>query len=185
MLRSYCIGLLILLAPLLNNYRKYPFVVSFDCLDGYFLGPDEGSESLAEVFLNKRDAGAIACFSPTGMGMPEGQQALGEELFKSIFVDGNYRLGPATTRAKINFYSRMGGQYKDLIETQTLFGDPALSLKTGVKEEKKWRKKLLGRQPLTVSSDDDFKDILQQLMQNAKDSGKWGSGFKRSRRPED
>ncbi len=170
---------------LLNNYRKYPFVVSFDCLDGYFLGPDEGSESLAEVFLNKRDAGAIACFSPTGMGMPEGQQALGEELFKSIFVDGNYRLGPATTRAKINFYSRMGGQYKDLIETQTLFGDPALSLKTGVKEEKKWRKKLLGRQPLTVSSDDDFKDILQQLMQNAKDSGKWGSGFKRSRRPED
>ncbi|MDP3786638.1 MAG: C25 family cysteine peptidase [Candidatus Omnitrophota bacterium] len=171
---------------LLNNYRKYPFVVSFDCLDGYFLNLDEGFESLAEVFLRRRDAGAIACFSPTGMGIPEGHRALSEELFKSIFVDGNYRLGPATTKAKINFFSNTGGQYKDLIQTYTLFGDPALSL--NIERNIKVKKiELLSdnKQPSLSTSADGFANILREVLANVEDSERWKDGSKESKGPED
>jgi hypothetical protein len=171
---------------LLNNYRKYPFVISFDCLDGYFLHPEEGNESLAEVFIKRRDAGAIACFSPTGMGVPEGHQALSEELYKSIFVDGNYRLGPATTKAKINFFSNTGGQHKDLIQTQTLFGDPALSL--NIEKNIKVKKIEIqsgSNQPSLSMPADSFANILREVLTNVKDSERWKDGSKESKEPED
>ncbi len=112
----------------LSNQGRYPFVTSFACLDGYYLDPDEYYLSMAEVFLNKGRAGAIAVWSSTGMGFPGGHRILSQELFKAIFQDGKNRVGVATTQAKIELFSKTGASYKDLIHTYTLFGDPALSL---------------------------------------------------------
>ncbi len=116
---------------LLNNKDRYPFVTSFTCLDGYYLNPEQEYSSMAEVFLKSGDKGAIACWSPTGMGMPEGHEILSQELFKTIFQKGMLRLGVATTQAKLELFSKTGTSYKDLIHTYTLFGDPALSLNMG------------------------------------------------------
>ena len=115
---------------LLSNPSRYPFVTSYDCLDGYFLHLTEEWQALAEVFVRRQGAGAIACFSPSGMGLPENHQYLGSALFESIFTYGIIRLGPAVTEAKLKFFSITGREYsKGLIDTYTLFGDPALDLK--------------------------------------------------------
>jgi len=119
---------------LLYNQGKYPFVTTFTCLDGYFLDPYEGYLSMAEAFLKKRYTGAIACWSPTGMGIPEGHKVLAQELFKTMFLYGEPKLGVATTQAKIKMFSKVGTSYQDLIHTYTLFGDPALSLNMNVKK---------------------------------------------------
>lgn len=165
---------------LLTNYRKYPFVSSFTCLDGYFLHTEEQFRSLAEVLLIKRDAGAIGCFSPTGMGLPDGHKMLSEELFKAIFLDDKYRLGPATTQAKLNLFSRTGTQYQDLIHTYTLFGDPALSLKV----PRSQRAQSLLRRPVG-QEEDEFGEILKKISLNYQKSKRWRSPSKESIRLQD
>lgn len=112
----------------LNNTGKYPLVTSFTCLDGFYLHPYI-YECMAESFLKKATSGAIACWSPLGMGLPAGHHILSQSLTNALFINNNIRLGPAITEAKMNLFATSGENYKDLIQTYTLFGDPALILK--------------------------------------------------------
>jgi len=110
----------------LNNGGKLPFLTTATCLNGFFPHPLE-DYSLAEEFLRVEGKGAIAAWSPTGLGFPSQHELLFEELFTAIFEDDNRLLGPATTAAKISAYAQSSG-LGELVETFVLFGDPALEL---------------------------------------------------------
>lgn len=120
----------------LNNGSKYPFVVTLNCLNGFFDDPFEGGLDLfgnrhgvplAEAFMNAVDKGAIAAWSPTGLGFTFEHDFLSEELFDGILNEGDRILGSATSRAKIAAFSRFGISV-DNLETFVLFGDPATAL---------------------------------------------------------
>ncbi len=116
--------------PLLNNLDYLPFVLSMTCLDGYFTNPSPpGSDysSLAESLVKAPDKGAIASWSPSGLGLSSGHDFLDRGLFDAIFNHQISQLGPAIIQAKLNLYVNTTG-YRDLIDTYTLFGDPATSL---------------------------------------------------------
>ncbi len=109
----------------LRNGSKLPFVVTMTCLDGYFHHPQV--DCLAEELLLAEDKGALAAFAPTSELLPAEQDALVKALFEALFASDAPTLGEAVMRAKRSV-ADSGLGYEDLIETYTLFGDPALRL---------------------------------------------------------
>lgn len=117
----------------LQNYNRPTFVITLNCLNGFFALPKEGTETavipLAEALLKvKSNAGALALWSPTGLGYTWQHSLLAETLFDIIFNEGEAVLGKAIIRAKGVAY-RDKGVSRDMVEMYTLFGDPATRLK--------------------------------------------------------
>jgi hypothetical protein len=94
-------------------------------INGYFAYPF--NYSLGEEFVVAPNRGAIASFSPSGLGYVWEHQTLGNEVFASIFSHGLRTLGAITTQAKINAFAK--GATEDLVKTFTLLGDPATRLR--------------------------------------------------------
>ncbi len=109
----------------LRNGSKLPLVVTITCLDGYFHHPQ--ANCLAEELLVAEGKGALASFAPTSELLPAEQDALVRALFEALFASDAPTLGEAVMRAKRSL-SDSGQAYQDLIQTYTLFGDPALQL---------------------------------------------------------
>jgi hypothetical protein len=114
----------------MNNHDYMPFVVSMTCLDGYFINPSPPEvdySSLAESLVKAPGKGAIASWSPSGLGLSSGHDFLDRGLFDAIFNHQINQLGPAIIQAKLNLFANAAGNW-DLIDTFTLFGDPAMHL---------------------------------------------------------
>ncbi|MFQ5454663.1 MAG: C25 family cysteine peptidase [Nitrospirota bacterium] len=115
---------------LLNNSDRLTFITTFNCLNGYFISPFEGTEQdvpIAEAFLKAENGGAVAAWSATYLGFTSEHDILARELFKTIFQEGNTIIGAATTSAKITAVSEKMVAV-DNIYSFVLFGDPATSL---------------------------------------------------------
>jgi hypothetical protein len=83
--------------------------------------------SLAEELVRAEDKGAIACIASTAAGYPSEHQVLAKKIFNGFFEDENNIAGSLVTAAKIEAYLQINSE--ELIETFTLFGDPATELK--------------------------------------------------------
>ncbi len=113
----------------LTNTGQLPILLSMTCLDGYYLHPlTSTASSLIELNVRAPNGGAVAAFSPTGLGVANGHDSLERGLYTAIFANGVQRLGPAALAAKLQLFGT--GSHYDLIETFTVFGDPALRLPT-------------------------------------------------------
>ncbi|MEJ2352533.1 MAG: C25 family cysteine peptidase [Anaerolineales bacterium] len=108
----------------LDNGRMLPVVLSMDCLDGYWLYPSRSS--LTEEMLRASSKGVVSSFSPTGLGVATGHDALQRGFYDAVFNQGIKELGPATYAAKLSLYA--SGSNYDLLHTFTVFGDPALRM---------------------------------------------------------
>lgn len=109
----------------LDNDPLYPFLVTGNCSNGLFAHPTT-RYALAEEFVHDEGRGAIAAWSPTGLGYPSWHDAMAESLYGAMFGDYMYQLGAATTAAKLEAFARVG--WREPVEIFTLFGDPALTL---------------------------------------------------------
>jgi len=115
---------------LLFNAEKLPMMLPMTCLDGYFIIPSSVGEdysSLGESILRAEDKGAIASWSPTGMGLALGHHYLDQGFFTAVFSDTISEIGTATYLGKLNLYESTTG-YRDLMDTYVLFGDPFMKL---------------------------------------------------------
>ena len=112
----------------LNNGSRLPIIMSFNCLDGWFIDPTPSYQALAEVLQRQLGGGAIAAISPTGEGITPDQQAFRKILMTVMFKDNVREIGKALDEAKRRYAAQDGARY--LIETMTLFGDPAMRLPT-------------------------------------------------------
>jgi hypothetical protein len=116
----------------LSNGAHLPVVLSMTCWDGnWYRRPAvvdgvNTSASLTEELLRADNKGAVATFSPAGGGMSYGHEQLQNGFFKYINASPVKLLGEASIAAKMNVFAQ--GGYLDLIETYTIFGDPALRM---------------------------------------------------------
>lgn len=113
----------------LSNLNKYPVILTMTCWDGYFVYPNPtGSvyEAMAEVFTKAANKGAVAAWSPTGMGVARGHEYLNQGFFNAALGIGNTDLGKATSYGKLFLWSSQ--ENLDLIDTYLLFGDPATKI---------------------------------------------------------
>jgi hypothetical protein len=112
--------------PGLTNGAQLPVVLSMTCLDGFWTYPDR--PSLVETLLRTPNKGAVGTFSPTGLGVASGHDLLHRGFYNALFELGTWELGPAAQNAKVNLYTN--GSADDLIHTFTVFGDPALQIRS-------------------------------------------------------
>jgi hypothetical protein len=114
----------------LDNLDRLPIILSMTCLDGYWLypSPTGSNNGLMETMLRAANGGAVASFSPTGLGVSTGHDRLERGLLNAVFQQGYARLGWAAQAGKLELYA--SGLDYDLIKTFTIFGDPALRLPT-------------------------------------------------------
>jgi len=114
--------------PNLQNADKLPVILSMDCLDGFWSGPGGyPGTSIIEEVVRQSENGAIAAFSPTGLGISTGHDILHKGFYESLMVDNNWELGSAALNAKLQLFNV--GIHPDLLHTYTIFGDPALQIR--------------------------------------------------------
>ncbi|HYH09858.1 MAG TPA: C25 family cysteine peptidase [Thermoanaerobaculia bacterium] len=104
-------------ANALTNGKKLPFVVSMNCLNGYY--HDLFTDSLGEVLLRNPNGGAIGVWASSALTAPHIQSQMNAELYRHIFT---MRVGDAMLKAKAAV------QDLDVRRTFILFGDPTLRI---------------------------------------------------------
>jgi len=109
----------------LRNTGRLPFLLTPTCLDGFFLHPEQ--DSLAEQLLLKADGGIIGGVVPTGLSFPPNQRELAQRFVSVLFASPAPTVGEALMQAKQTMPSREPAD-REVIETFTLLGDPALRL---------------------------------------------------------
>ena len=111
--------------------KKFPIIFSATCLDGYWIHPNSvinsyNGSSLIEEMIRVDKSGAIAAFSPTGLGLATGHDYLLQGFYDAFYENDVNVLGLMGLNAKMRLWETQ--IYKDLLHTYTIFGDPALSL---------------------------------------------------------
>jgi uncharacterized repeat protein (TIGR01451 family) len=112
----------------LNNDGRLPMMLPMTCLEGAF--HDVRVSCLGERIVRAVGEGAVASWSPTGLGRADGHDYLNRGFFSAVFEHDVREIGPATTEGKLFLYANSSGSYHDLVDTYVLFGDPALGLNT-------------------------------------------------------
>ncbi len=117
--------------PQLNNLTHLPVILSMTCLDGYWIYPNltntiSTGPGLIEELLRAPNGGAIAAFSPTGLGLSTGHDTLQRGFYDGMFKYGLRSIGQLSLIAKLHLFTT-GGNF-DLLHTFTVFGDPALTI---------------------------------------------------------
>jgi hypothetical protein len=111
---------------MLEENPRLPFLVNMTCSSGAIDYPTAPlSISISEDFL-RSPGGAIACYVPTGEGMPSHHRRLAAWLMDGIYNEQIRSVGAVTTFAGWRFILEDRGG--DLIEHFVLLGDPAMPL---------------------------------------------------------
>jgi len=107
-------------AAALTNGDRLPFVVTLNCLNGYF--HDLYTESMAEALLKNANGGAISVFASSALTNPDQQMKVNLELNRQLFATTPVTIGDAIRTAK------QATSDTDVRRTFILFGDPTLKL---------------------------------------------------------
>jgi hypothetical protein len=109
----------------LGNDGRQPMMIFMSCLLGFFGHPER--DAMAEDLLLAQDSGAVAVFAPSSLTISTDQGPLDRALVRILLEEGAPPVGLAILEAKRSASTETQGQ-RDVIETFTLLGDPALRL---------------------------------------------------------
>lgn len=113
----------------LTNGGKLPVVAVANCLNGFFNG-SLPMDAIAELFVRMPHTGAIAVWAPSAYERPSVHAKLMKSFYDELFVNHNLALGRATQSAQIAAYGG-NNNFRDILTTYILFGDPALTAQIG------------------------------------------------------
>lgn len=111
----------------LSNSDRLPFITIGNCLNGFFSAASANT-SLAEALQRASDKGAIGVWAAASLGYPSGHQELLNDYYTAVFRDDLTGLGAGVTAAKLAAYAQ-SAFWGEMVQTFTLFGDPATRLK--------------------------------------------------------
>ena len=112
-------------AESLQAQSQQPLLLTFNCLNGYFVAP--AFNSLAESLLKAEGAGAIAAFSPSGLSLDGPAHQYHRALMAEITGGRQARLGDAVMAAQ-KAYAQTG-LMPELLQVYHLLGDPAMPIR--------------------------------------------------------
>ncbi len=110
--------------PKLLAQSEQPLMLTFNCLNGYFVAPNY--DSLAEAFMKVEGRGTIGAFSPSGLSLDGPAHRFHKALMAEIVSGEHERLGDAVLAAQTAYAET--GVMPELLAVYHLFGDPALRL---------------------------------------------------------
>jgi hypothetical protein len=110
--------------PKLLAQSEQPLMLTFNCLNGYFVAPNY--DSLAEAFLKAEGRGTIGAFSPSGLSL-DGPAHQFHRAFMAEIVSGEHeRLGDAVLAAQAAYADT--GLMPELLAVYHLFADPGMEI---------------------------------------------------------
>ncbi|HKZ30868.1 MAG TPA: C25 family cysteine peptidase [Vicinamibacteria bacterium] len=112
-------------APSLQAQSQQPFLVTMNCLNGYFVAP--AFESLSESLLKAEGRGAIASFSPSGLSLDGPAHQYQRALMAELTGGRHARLGDAILAAQTTYAN--SGLMPELLGVYHLLGDPATKIR--------------------------------------------------------
>ncbi|RMF01457.1 MAG: hypothetical protein D6768_10605, partial [Chloroflexi bacterium] len=107
----------------LSNGTRLPVALEMTCFTGYFHHPEY--PTMDEALLRQPGGGAVAVWGATGLGVGTGHSMLQAGFFDAI-LGGQTNLGAAVLAGKLKLQAT--GSNLDLLDTFTLFGDPAMTM---------------------------------------------------------
>jgi hypothetical protein len=110
--------------PNLSLQSEQPFLLTMNCLNGYFHFPY--FDSLSEALLKANGKGAVAAFSPSGMSLNEPAHVYHKALLDELVSGQHHRLGDAVLAAQDAYAA--SGAFPELLRIYHLLGDPALKI---------------------------------------------------------
>ena len=111
-----------------GNQDRLPVVLSMACYDGLFSAP--GISSLSESLVRNPTGGAIASFAATGLSVATGHELLSLGLLNAVYDQEILDLGAAALLGKLDVFVTTT-DFRDLIDTFGLLGDPGLAIRPG------------------------------------------------------
>jgi hypothetical protein len=108
-------------AASLQAQSRQPFLLTMNCLNGYFVAPN--FDSLSESLLKVEGRGAVAAVSPSGLSVDGPAHEYHKALVAEIVSGRHERLGDAVLAAQQAYAET--GLMPELLTVYQLLGDPA------------------------------------------------------------
>jgi hypothetical protein len=102
-----------------------PLMLTFNCLNGYFLAPNY--DSLSEAFLKAEGRGTIGAFSPSGLSLDGPAHRFHRALMAELTNGTQERLGDAVLAAQAAYAEE--GVMPELLSIYHLLADPAMKIR--------------------------------------------------------
>ena len=109
----------------LSPQSQQPFLLTMNCLNGYFHFPY--FNSLSEELLKAEGKGIIAAFSPTGLSLNGPAHRFHKALLDHVVNQQHERLGDAVLAGQAAYAET--GAFPELLSIYHLLGDPALRMR--------------------------------------------------------
>jgi hypothetical protein len=103
---------------------RQPLMLTFNCLNGYFVAPSY--DSLSEAFVKVEGRGTIGAFSPSGLSVDGPAHLFHRALMEEITQGGHERLGDAVLAAQATYAET--GLMPELLAIYHLLADPAMRI---------------------------------------------------------
>ena len=102
-----------------------PVILSFSCLNGYFIHPD--TQSLAEALLFQPEGGSVALFTFTGQTLVTDQEEMITALQDTIVADHYATIGDLLNNSLESLSSNLSLD-SDIVKSGIFFGDPSMRI---------------------------------------------------------
>lgn len=107
----------------LTNRGRLPIVLQMTCFTGFFHHPQY--PTFDESLVRYANGGAVAAWGSSGLGSLQGQRTLQRGFYTAVRAGhGGVALGSGALGGKLAVWAT--GWHEDLLDTFTLFGDPAM-----------------------------------------------------------
>jgi hypothetical protein len=111
--------------PGLRAQSRQPLMLTFNCLNGYFVAPSY--DSLSEAFLKVEGRGTIGAFSPSGLSVDGPAHLFHRALMVEITSGRHERLGDAVLAAQAAYAEE--GVMPELLAIYHLLADPGMRIR--------------------------------------------------------
>ncbi len=113
----------------LQTNDTWPITVAYTCLNGYYIyAANPHHQAMAEVLVNTGLRGSVAALAPSGYHVGDSLQVFNRGVVSAFFQQRIERVGLAVDAAR-QYYAANSIGFREVVDTYTLFGDPALKLR--------------------------------------------------------
>jgi hypothetical protein len=111
--------------PKLLAQSRQPLMLTFNCLNGYFVAPNY--DSLSEAFLKVEGRGTVGAFTPSGLSLDGPAHRFHRALMAELTSGDRERLGDAVLAAQAAYAEE--GVMPELLAIYHLLADPGMQIR--------------------------------------------------------